>query len=103
MALSWSLPAIYRHTVFDVPTHEAQLWDRTTSILASMKGLKELHVLLWTCTPYGTTWQWQGVPDLLELLSRVRPKNHYCLTIDEQEVEELSKQFSTAPFDLHWK
>jgi hypothetical protein len=69
-----------------------------------MKGLKELHILLWTVTPYGTPWQWkQGVKELLVLLRRIRPKNHYCLTIHEPEVEELTELCKDAPFTLNWK
>jgi hypothetical protein len=72
-----------------------------------MRGLRDLHIYLWTCTPFGTTWQWggpsSGIYQLLDLLRRVKPKKHYCLTIDEAEVEELSEECKDAPFQLHWK
>jgi hypothetical protein len=69
-----------------------------------MKSLKDLHILLWTVTPFGTPSQWkQGVKELLTLLRRIRPKNHYCLTIHEPEVEELTDLCRDAPFTLNWK
>ncbi|KAF2431843.1 hypothetical protein EJ08DRAFT_695995 [Tothia fuscella] len=107
LAIHWTLPVVYRHSLFGAPTHETLLWERTTKTLSSMKGLKDLHILLTTSTPFGTPWQWGGaaggIPDLLSLLCTVRPKKHYCLTIDVPEVEELSECFRDASFELHWK
>jgi hypothetical protein len=77
-------------------------WDRASRVLASMKGLKDLRVIVWGCMIYGVPRDWAGIKELLDMLCRVTRPPRYVVTIDESEAEDLVDEYNDAPFQLKW-
>jgi len=104
MSITWSLLMTHRlGFTFGMRTQDAQLWDKASRMIASMKGLKNMDIILWGGgMPYGPTGQWDGIKELLDMLCRITRPTKYVVTIDETEVEDLMTVYKDAPFRLKW-
>lgn len=103
LSINWSLPVTHRlASTIGMRACDSKLWDRASNILASMKGLKNLKVVVWGCTIYGTSRDWAGIRELLDMLRRIKRPTKYIVTIDEDEAEEMVEEYNDAPFQLQW-
>ncbi|KIW05178.1 uncharacterized protein PV09_03727 [Verruconis gallopava] len=96
-------PQLQHGLSFGLSQHDVRMWERTADLLASMKGLKNLDIILWDRSLYGTPGDWDNLEGLLKLLRKIKQPKHFTVTIDQSnEVEGLRENLGDIPFVLRY-
>lgn len=96
-------PTLQHGLSFGLTPHDLNLWHRTAHLLASMHGLRNLDIVFWDRSLYGSPGQWENLGELLEALKKVRQCRWYRVTLDQEgEVEELREKLGEVPFELRF-
>jgi hypothetical protein len=84
------------------------MWTRTSDLLASMKGLRNLEIVLWDRSAYGTPADWENILLLLNMLNKVKQARRYVVTLDQHDGGEAVQKLRDKevgvrrPFDLRF-
>jgi hypothetical protein len=96
-------PQLQHGLSFGLSVPDMKMWTRTADLLSSMKGLRNLEIVLWDRSLYGTPSEWQNLDKLLGLLKKIQHCRRFVITIDQGgEVDDLKKRLEgeSHPFQL---